>query len=166
MGIFTVNHSKLQIDTTVDGIEGPARPPWPKGDKGDTGSKRDKGDRGLNTDAQVAKDDVGAQGLSGSGDSVDLSTVLLLDGTQIMTGNLHMNSKRVVILGNPSGAMDASNKKYVGTIANNILSGSETFQGDINMNNNRIKNLDTSLSNNDAVNRVLYLALYLLVVWY
>ena len=62
--------------------------------------------------------------------------------------------------------MDASNKKYVGTIANNILSGSETFQGDINMNNNRIKNLDTSLSNNDAVNRVLYLALYLLVVWY
>ena len=81
-----------------------------------------------------------------------------------MTGNLHMNSKRVVSLGKPSGAMDASNKKYVGTIANNILSGSETFQGDINMNNNRIKNLDTSLSNSDAVNRVLYLALYLLVV--
>ena len=75
-----------------------------------------------------------------------------------------MNSKRVVSLGNPSGAMDDSNKKYVGTIANNILSGSETFQGDINMNNNRIKNLDTSFSNNDAVNRVLYLALYLLVV--
>ena len=166
MGIFTVNHSKLQIDTTVDGIEGPAGPPWPKGDKGDTGSKRDKGDRGLNTDAQRAKDDVGTQGLSGSGDSVYLSTVLLLDGTQIMTGNLHMNSKSVVSLGNPSGAMDASNKKYVGTIANNILSGSETFQGDINMNNNRIKNLDTSLSNSDAVNRVLYLALYLLVVWY
>ena len=101
MGIFTVNHSKLRIDTTVDGIEGPAGPPWPKGDKGDTGSKRDKGDRGLNTNAQGAKDDVGAQGLSGSGDSVDLSTVLLLDGTQIMTDNLHMNSKRVVSLGNP-----------------------------------------------------------------
>ena len=28
-------------------------------------------------------------------------------------------------------------KKNVNTIANNILSGSETFQGDINMNNNR-----------------------------
>ena len=35
-------------------------------------------------------------------------------------------------------------KKNVNTIANNILSGSETFQGDINMNNNRIRNLCTN----------------------
>ena len=44
-------------------------------------------------------------------------------------------------------------KKNVNTIANNILSGSETFQGDINMNNNRIRNLYTN-SSNDAINKV------------
>ena len=42
----------------------------------------------------------------------------------------------------------------VNTIANNILSGSETFQGDINMKNNRIRNLYTASSNNDAVDKV------------
>ena len=45
-------------------------------------------------------------------------------------------------------------KKNVNTIANNILSGSETFQGDINMNNNRIRTLSTASSNNDAINKV------------
>ena len=45
-------------------------------------------------------------------------------------------------------------KKNVNTIANNILSGSETFQGDINMNNNRIRILYTASSNNDAINKV------------
>ena len=49
---------------------------------------------------------------------------------------------------------DASNIKYVDTIGNNILSGSETFQGDINMNNNRIKNLQTPTLDHDAVNDV------------
>ena len=46
-------------------------------------------------------------------------------------------------------------KKNVNTIANNILSGSETFQGDINMNNNRIRNLYTASSNNGAANKVI-----------
>ena len=45
-------------------------------------------------------------------------------------------------------------KKNVNTIANNMLSGSETFQGDINMNNNRIRTLYTASSNNDAINKV------------
>ena len=45
-------------------------------------------------------------------------------------------------------------KKNVNTIANNILSGSETFQGDINMNNNRIRTLYTASTNNDAINKV------------
>ena len=63
-----------------------------------------------------------------------------------MTGTLDMNSKR-------SAATNASNKQYVDTIVNDILSGSETFQGNINMNNNRIKNLHTATSNNDAVNK-------------
>ena len=45
MGIFSGNHRK--IDTTVEGVDTPARPLGPKGDKGDTGSKRDEGDTGL-----------------------------------------------------------------------------------------------------------------------
>ena len=45
-------------------------------------------------------------------------------------------------------------KKIVNTIANNILSGTETFQGDINMNNNRIRTLYIASSNNDAINKV------------
>ena len=44
-----------------------------------------------------------------------------------MTGNWHMNGKNVVYLGDPSGAADASNKKKI--------------QGDIKMNNDRIRNL-------------------------
>ena len=64
-----------------------------------------------------------------------------------------MNGKNVVNLGDPSRATDASNKNNFNTITNNILSGSETFQGDINMNNNRIRNLYTATPNNDAVNK-------------
>ena len=45
-------------------------------------------------------------------------------------------------------------KKNVNTIASNKLSGSETFQGDINMNNNRTRNLYTNSSNNDVINKV------------
>ena len=45
-------------------------------------------------------------------------------------------------------------KKNVNTIANNILSGSEAFQGDVNMNNNRIRTLYTASTNNDAINKV------------
>ena len=109
--------------------------------KGDTGAQGLKDDEG----------DTGPQGPSGSGYSADFSTVLLLlDGTQIMTGNLHMNSKKVFSFGNPSGVTDASNSKYVDTISNNKLSDSETFEGDINTNNNRIKNLHTPTSNKDA----------------
>ena len=44
-----------------------------------------------------------------------------------MTGNWHMNGKNVVYLRDPSGAADASNKKKI--------------QGDIKMNNDRIRNL-------------------------
>lgn len=57
----------------------------------------------------------GPSGSAGGGGSVDLSTVLLLDGSQKMTSNLDMNSK---------GATDASNKN-VDTITNNILNSSD-----------------------------------------
>ena len=79
--------------------------------------------------------------------------MLLLHGSQKMTGNLDMNNKKVINLSDPSGATNASNKNYVDTIVNNILKGSETFQGDINMNNNHIKNVHTSTSNNGAVSK-------------
>ena len=52
-----------------------------------------------------------------------------------------MNSENVVNLEDLSGATDANNKKYVDTTENNILNGSKTFQGDIDVNNNGIKNL-------------------------
>ena len=65
-----------------------------------------------------------------------------------------MNSENVVNLGDPSGATDANNKKYVDTTENNILNGSKTFQGDIDMNNNGIKNLHAPTSNTDAVNKI------------
>ena len=70
-----------------------------------------------------------------------------------MTGNLDMNNKKVFYLSDPSGATNASDKNYVDTIVNNILKGSETFQGDIHMNNNHIKNVHTPTSNNGAVNK-------------
>ena len=66
-----------------------------------------------------------------------------------------MNSEKFVILGDPSGARDPNNKKYVDTTGNNTLSGSETFQVDINMNNNGIKNLNGPTSKTDAVNEIL-----------
>lgn len=69
-----------------------------------------------------------------------------------MTSNLDMNSKKVINLSDPSGATDAINKKYVDSIVNDILKGSETFQGDINMNNNHIKNVHTPTSNNGVGN--------------
>lgn len=72
-----------------------------------------------------------------------------------MTGTLYMNSEKFVILGDPSGARDPNNKKYVDTTGNNTLSGSETFQVDINMNNNGIKNLHAPTSKTDAVNEIL-----------
>ena len=129
----------------------------PRGDNNDTGVRSRKGDQG-DTEAQGPKGDegdTGPQGPSGSGDSADLLTVLLFDGTQIMTGTLYMNSKKVVNLWDPSGSTNASNIEYVDTTANNILSGSETFQGDKNINNNGTKNLNTPTSNTDAVNKIL-----------
>ena len=63
-----------------------------------------------------------------------------------------MNSRKVLNLGDPSGT-DVGKEKYVDTIANNIVSGSETFQGDTNMNTNCIKHLLTPTSNDDAVNK-------------
>ena len=71
-----------------------------------------------------------------------------------MTGNWHMNGKTLFILWIHQVQQMPVIKNNVNTIASNILSGSETFQGDINMNNNRIRNLYTNSSNNDVINNV------------
>ena len=65
-GIFTKNHNK--IDTTVEGVEGPAGSFVPKDDKGDTGPRGENGDRGLkgDTGAQGAKGDKGDKGDAGA----------------------------------------------------------------------------------------------------
>ena len=57
MGIFTKNHKK--IDTTVEGVEGPAGSSVLKDDKGDTGPRGENGDRGLKGDTGAQK---GGQG--------------------------------------------------------------------------------------------------------
>ena len=65
-----------------------------------------------------------------------------------------MNGKTLLILWIHQVQQMPVIKNNVNTIASNILSGSETFQGDINMNNNRIRNLYTNSSNNDVINNV------------
>ena len=80
------------------GHKGDTSPQGPKGDEDDIGFRGRKGDKG-DTGAQEPKGDkgdTGPQAPSFSSDSADLSTVFLWPGTQIMTGNLHMNSKYVI----------------------------------------------------------------------
>ena len=48
-----------------------------------------------------------------SGSSPDLSDYLEKDGSVAMTGNLNMNSKKIVNLSNPTSDKDATNKTYV-----------------------------------------------------
>lgn len=45
--------------------------------------------------------------------AVDLSSVVLRDGTQALTGNLSMGGNKLTSLGNPSAPGDAANKSYV-----------------------------------------------------
>ena len=159
----------VEGDTVTQGPKGDTGFQGPKVDKGDTGPQGPRGDKadiGVRS-RKVDQGDTGAQGpkgdegdtgpqkLSGCGDSAHLLTVLLFRGTQIMTGTLYMNSEKFVILGDLSGARDPNNKKYVDTTGNNTLSGSETFQVDINMNNNGIKNLHAPTSKTDTVNKIL-----------
>lgn len=47
---------------------------------------------------------------------------------------------------------DAGNKSYVDHVVNSIIDGSEPLQGDVSMNNNRIKNVHTTVSDYDTVN--------------
>ena len=86
-------------------------------------------------------------------DRNDLNGYLKLDGTKRMSGDLHMNGKRVVGLTNfPSYNGEATNNRYVDTKLNHKanksdlndylkLDGSDQMQGDLVMNNKRILKL-------------------------
>ena len=65
-----------------------------------------------------------------------------------------MKGNKLINLGDANNPTDASNKKYVDTIANSIFYGSEPFQVDISTNNYRIKNVHTSVNDYDAVNKL------------
>ena len=47
---------------------------------------------------------------------VDVSNYLKVDGTNKMTGNLNMDSKKIENLNNPTNEKDATNKKYVDSV--------------------------------------------------
>ena len=56
-------------------------------------------------------------------------------------------------MADPTSAIDGKHI-YINSAANNTLDGSETFQGDVNFNNHRIKNVHTAVSNYDVVNKL------------
>ena len=64
-----------------------------------------------------------------------------------------MKGNKLINLGDANNPTDASNKKYVDTIANSIFDGSEPFQVDISTNNYIIKYVHTSVNDYDAVNK-------------
>ena len=93
------------------------------------------------------------QKVASKADKSDLNQYLKLDGTKRMSGDLHMNGKRVVGLTNiPVYNGEATNKRYVDNKLNDKankndlnsylkLDGSEQMQGNLQMNNNRISRL-------------------------
>jgi hypothetical protein len=79
-----------------------------------------------------------------------------------MTGNINMNDNRIIDLASPISADDATNKGYVDSINTNInsklntfvLKAGDTMSGDINMDDNGIKNLKHPPTNpHDAVTK-------------
>ena len=87
--------------------------------------------------------------------------VLKLDGSKAMTGNLNMGGKAINNIKEPSNGQDAATKIFVGNtiVAQNTYIMTElgkklnliggTLTGDLNMNNNEIKNLkDPQVSDN------------------
>lgn len=73
----------------------------------------------------------------------------------VVTKDLEIKNRKFINVGFLSDRSDASDKRYVDTITNNILSAHETFHGDINMNNHHIKNSHAPTSNNNAANKII-----------
>ena len=66
-----------------------------------------------------------------------------------------MKGSKVINQKWPKNATDENNKRYVDTVANSILDGSESFQGDINEDNHRVMNVHTPVSSSDELNKLL-----------
>ena len=84
--------------------------------------------------------------------------VLKLDGSKAMTGALDMGNKKIKkkLEKDPANYQDAATKNYVevyvGVIESYLVpkDGSEAMQGNLDMNNNGIKNLKDPVNNQDA----------------
>lgn len=76
-------------------------------------------------------------------------------GDPSLTKDLEIKNRKFINVGFLSDRSDASDKRYVDTNTNNILSAHETFHGDINMNNHHIKNSHAPTSNNNAANKII-----------
>ena len=98
-------------------------------------------------------------------DKNDLNGYLKLDGTKQMQANLKMNNKRITGLTNvPAYDGEAVNKKYVDVKLNNKankndlngylkLDGTSKMQGNLEMNNNRIRRLPEPQLGDDAATK-------------
>jgi hypothetical protein len=78
------------------------------------------------------------------------------NGTTAMTGNLNLNSNKIINLADPTLTADASTKNYTDTQDNLLLplSGVRAMTGNLNMGStNRITNLGVGLNGSDAVTK-------------
>ena len=95
-------------------------------------------------------------------DKLDLDNYLQRDGSLDMTGNLQMNTSKIkgLPLTTPQSGDEATSKDYVLTSINDVpnvyldRAGSLKMTGDLDMDNNRIKNLnDERQTGTDAINK-------------
>ena len=89
----------------------------------------------------------------------NINQVVLRDGSQDMAGNLNMSLNKIIDCGQPTGTRDVTNKAYVDfevgkkpDINQVILrDGSNTMTSNLDMNNQRIKNVKDATHNQDAI---------------
>ena len=82
------------------------------------------------------------------GNKADTTSVMLLDGSQGMTGAIDMNSNKITELTAGTSSTDAVNKSQV-----MLLNGSQSMSAAMNMNSNKITGLATPTISTDAANK-------------
>ena len=88
-------------------------------------------------------------------------TYLHVDGSNMMTNDMNMNNKKIINLQTPTNNTDAATKKYVDDKSTNPQDlspylkkdGSAPMTGNLNINGNKIINLEDPASDNDAANK-------------
>ena len=86
---------------------------------------------------------------------------LHVNGTNMMTNHMNMNNKKIINLQAPTNDADAATKKYVDDKSTNPpdlspffkKDGSIPMTGNLNLNGNKIINLEDPASDNDAANK-------------